>query len=207
MAKEIEGIHTVGTLAQERGISRRTAINYLSLLRKKGYVQQIKGGKKRLYKVSPLLLRTEGNPGLEETINAHSPMKLAVPRLIRLKGRKLSVEDAIVEAVKTGDYRIIIAAIPLFNAVKDWLRLSRRSEEEQVSNRVGAMYELARTMVRTRRMDKRVMRRLQKQRKKQKRMAHLIKGVYKDREFQGIGKKWGVVIGLRKADLMRLKEW
>jgi biotin operon repressor len=203
IAKKLDGLHTVETVSKQLNISKRTAINYISLLRKEGYLTTTRGHKKkRLYDISPIKMRLEGSLGLYETINKYSKIKLAMPYKTVIHERKITVEEAIIEAIKTGNYRVIIAAIPLFNHITDWALLSKLAKKSNIQNKVGALYELARRIVKTKRMDKRTEKSLEKYRKK----AYLIEGLVKEKEFKDIGKKWNVVIGLTKADLERLKE-
>lgn len=203
LAKRLEGIYTVEMLEEELGISRRTAINYLSLLRKGGYVATQRGSmKKRLYTISPVKMRQQGQPGLYETINKYSRIKLLAPYPTLLHGRKLSAEEAIVEAVNAGDYRIIIASIPLFNHVKSWPLLSRLAKERDIGNKVGALYDVARTIIKTKKIDKRTENSLKRQRKKD----CLVSGLKIEKDFKEIGRKWNVIVGLSKHDLRRLKE-
>lgn len=202
LAKKLDGLHTVETIQDQLKISRRTAINYISKLRKTEYLTTARGKKKkRLYDISPVRMRLEGSPGLYETINKYSKIKLATKYKTRIHGRKLSVEEAIIKAVETGEYRVIIAAIPLFNHVSDWSLLSGLAKKDNIQNKVGALYDIARTIVRTRRMDKRAEKSLQKKKK-----AILFKGLNKQKDFKDIAKKWNVVIGITKQDLWRLKE-
>lgn len=202
LAKRLEGLHTVETIQDRLNISRRTAVNYVSMLKKGGYVNISRGHGKRLYSISPIIMKLDGEPGLHETINRYSNVKLTIPYHNRIHGKKYRIEDAIIEAIKTENYRVIIAAMPLFNHVNDWSLLCRLAKENNISNKVGALYDLARTIIRTKRMDKRTEHSLKRYRKK----AYLI-GINQEKEYKDIGKKWNVVIGLRQGDLMRLKEW
>lgn len=202
LAKSLQGLQTVETIQDKLKISKRTAINYVSMLKKGGFVSKMGGGRKRIYSISPIIMKLEGEPGLHETINKYSNVKLVYPYHSRIHGKKYRVEDAIIEAIKTENYRVIIAAMPLFNHVKDWSLLCRLAKENNVSNKVGALYDLTRTIIRTKRMDKRTENCLKRYRKR----AYLI-GIKKGREYLDIEKKWNVVIALRRGDLMRLKEW
>lgn len=203
LAKKLDGIYTIETIEKQLEISKRTAINYASLLKKQGYaiVERGKRGK-RLYTISPIRFRASGNPGLYETINKFSKIKISAPYKTFIHDKKLSVEEAIIEAVKTGDYRVIIAAILLFKHIKSWSLLLKFAKENRVQNKVGALYDLARTIIRTKRIDKRTENALMKHRKK----AYLISGVKNESDFKAIGKKWNVIIGISKQDLWRLKE-
>jgi DNA-binding Lrp family transcriptional regulator len=206
LAKRLEGMHTVETIEKELDISRVTAINYISLLRKAGFIKTERGAKKkRLYKISPIQTKGEGNPGLYEIINKYSKIKIEEPYKTFIHGKKLEIEEAIMKAIGTGSYRVIIAAMPLFNHVKDWDLFSRLAKEYRIENKAGALYDLARATIRVRKMDPRTEKSLEERSKKMKK-APLIKGIEKESDFKSIGKKWNVIIGINKKDLERLKE-
>lgn len=203
LAKELDGIYTIPTIQKKLEVSRETAINYVSLLRKKGYLATKRGARKiRLYNISPIRFRTDGNPGFYEIINKYSNVKLATSHKTVIHGEKLSIEKVIIEAIKRGRYRVIIAVMPLFNQITKWSLLLKLAKENKIQNKVGALYDLTRTVLKTKRMDKRTENSLKRYRKK----VYLIDGLTKEKEFADIGKKWNVVIGLRRQDLWRLKE-
>ncbi|MFH1439691.1 MAG: HTH domain-containing protein [Candidatus Woesearchaeota archaeon] len=213
LAKTLEGLYTIEMIAEKLNISRRTAINYVSSLRKQGYLTTTRGHKKlRLYRISPLKMKLDGNIGLFETINKYSNIKLNIPFHSRIHGRKFSVEEAIIEAIKTKDYRIIIAAMPLFNHIKSWSLLAKYAKENDVTNKVGALYDLTKKIVRIKKIDKRTENSLMKNNsmknsiKRYKGKVYLIPELKKEKDFKEISKKWNVIIGLRKGDLLRLKE-
>src|SRR3989338_2437954 len=58
MAKNLEGLQTVSSAAKTLGVGRRTAVNYISKLKKYGYVRTSRGkGKIRLYEISRRIFR------------------------------------------------------------------------------------------------------------------------------------------------------
>ncbi len=207
LAKTLEGLQTAETTAKLLNISRRTAINYISQLNKKGFARLYSGGrKKRIYLIKTYFLKEKGHPGLIETINKNSNVKLAEPCKHRIYSKKLSIEEAIAEAAKQGieteNYRMLIAVLPLFNKVKNWPLLYRFAKEKDARNLVGALYDVAKQFVKVRKMNKTTRNRLLTDRKKR----YLIKRI-KTRDFPEISRIWNVEISLNKADFMRLKEW
>lgn len=191
----------VSTISKELGINRRTAINYISKLRKKGYVKTTGGRNIRMYDIRPYKEPEIGYPGLYDTINKYSPIKLAASYKHIIYGKKLSIEEAIIRAIKTESYRAVIAILPLFNKVRDWSYLYKLAKKEDVRNIVGALYDLAKTEVRVKKMDKRIRNRLLEDRKKRYLMLRV-----KAKQYKEISKRWNVEIPFTKGDLMRLKE-
>lgn len=201
MAKAHEGFHTVESLAGEMGIGRGTAINYLHEMRSRGYVETERGARgRRLYKISPLRLRKIGYPGLIETINMHSSLKLEAAVEER-SDHMITAEEAIVRAILTQDFRVIMASLELFRKVRDWWSLYRLAKEHGVERHAGALYSLSRTLFRVRSMDGRVLALLKKSKTAGE---YVIKGM-KGHDFEGMSKEWGMAIPFNRQDLERLK--
>src|SRR3989338_9461165 len=156
IAKRLEGLQTVDSIAKNLSINRRTAINYIWLLRKKGFVETIYGKRKiRMYKISPLKKNKFGYPGLYEYLNQNSKIKIYPPYEERIYGRKPTAEEMIVKAVKTGDLRTVLSSLALFNKVRNWKRLSQIAKKELIGRKIGALYDAAKSVIRVRRMDER----------------------------------------------------
>ena len=203
IAKRLEGINTLKMVRENLNVQKSTAIKMLSLLRKEGFVETSGGGKKpRLYTISPIRIAGKEHLGLYDIINKYSKIKLFKPFEHKVMDRKLSIEEAIPMAVKEGNFRLVLAALGLFNYVKDWSRLCYYSKKYNVMRKVGALYEIARSYMKTRRMDERTKKSLLKGKEKDK---FIIKPI-KAKDFKDIGKKWKVYIPFNKADLMRYKE-
>lgn len=203
IAKRLEGINTLKMVMGKLNVQKSTAIKILSLLRKEGFVETSGGGKKpRLYTISPIRIAGKEHLGIYDIINKYSKLKLFKPFEHKVMDRKLSIEEAIPMAVKEGNFRLVLASLGLFNFVKDWKKLHYYAKKYNVMRKVGALYEIARFCMKTRRMDERT-------------RKSLIKGEERDRfivkpskakDFKDIGKKWRVYIPFNKADLMRYKE-
>ena len=112
------------------------------------------GRRKRLYKITPKKNIRIGNPGFYEILDKYSRIKLIVPYEHRVIGKRLTVEEALIRAVKTKNIRIIIVSLELFNHIENWRLLSKLAEEEKLERFVGALYDAARTIIKVRRMDK-----------------------------------------------------
>ena len=116
--------------------------------------------------------------------------------------KKLTTEEALIRAVKTNDIRIIIASLELFNHIKNWSLLSKLAEQEGLGRKIGALYDAARTIIKVRRMDRRIRNKLLKSKVKNRFIISQIKS----KDMGEIEKIWNVYLPFNKADLMRYKE-
>ena len=125
LVKKLEGVQTVETISKELNVKRSTAINIAHKLRKEGYLENWMGRRKRLYKITPKKNIRIGNPGFYEILDKYSRIKLIVPYEHRVIGKRLTVEEALIRAVKTKNIRIIIVSLELFNHIENWRLLSK----------------------------------------------------------------------------------
>ncbi len=203
LAKRLEGLHTIKTIQKELKISRSTAIKIVCLLRKDGFVQTSGGGKQpRLYRISPIKTKKIGYPGIYDIINKYSPIKIAEPVEYQIIGKKLSIEETMVRAVETKKFRVILASLALFRHIENWSRLYEIAKQHNVRRKIGALYDLARSFMKVRRIDKRTENRLHSSKEKDKYIIPKMKS----KDFLDIQKKWKVYIPFTKADLKRYKE-
>lgn len=202
LAKKLQGLNTVPLVCKKLGVKEKTAINYIYELRKGGFVKTTRGRNKiRIYHISPVRRTEMGYPGLYDIINRYSPIKLAKPYEHRVY-REISVEEAIVRALETGDFRTILASMALFKQAANWSRLYEHAKKKDLRRQVGALYDLSRKAMKVRRIDKRIEYRLLHAAQKNK---FIVPGI-KARDFQRIGKKWRIYLPFSKADLRRFKE-
>ncbi|MBI2507799.1 hypothetical protein HYV89_02495 [Candidatus Woesearchaeota archaeon] len=201
--RSLEGLNTIDLVARKLNVKKNTAIKKLHELRKLGFVETSGGGKQpRLYRISRRKMLKIGNPGLYDVINKNSPIKLSRTYEERIVGRKLSIEEVLIRAIKTEKYRVIMASLALFNKVKDIPMLYKLAKRENVRRKLGALYEVARRVIKTRRIGDKYLR-LMLNAKNEK--AFIIPNV-KSKDFRDIENKWKVYIPFNKQDLWRLKE-
>src|SRR3989338_9702361 len=156
LAKRLEGLQTVDSIAISLGIARRTAVNYVWALRKEGFVETIYGKRKiRMYRISPFKALKFGYPGLYEYLNQNSKIKIYPPYIERIYDNKPTAEEMIVKAVKTGDLRTVLSSLALFNKVHNWKNLNQIAGKEMVGRKVGALYDAAKSAIRVKHMDAR----------------------------------------------------
>lgn len=200
LAKQLQGLQTVSTIAKSLNISKRTSINYVWLLRKKGFLKTIYGKRKiRMYKIMPII-RKEHGKSLFELINDNSKVKVTVKEDY-IVHKKISIEEALVRAIATKRFRIILASLGLFNKIKNWSRLYKYAIKYDVANKVGALYDVARQVIRVKKIDKRTRKALLSQKQKEKYIVENIKS----KDFKDIEKLWKVYIPFNKADVGEYK--
>src|SRR3989344_6440570 len=158
LAKKTKGFQTVNSLSRVLGVEKRTAINYISELRKAGYiVATTRGSKKiRLYEITEYPHPQLGHSGLYDFINAHSSLKVSKPYEHIIYDSKMTPERAIADSIETKDFRVILASLPLFRSVTNWPKLYALAKKTNSQKSVGALYDLARKYVKARRMDRRI---------------------------------------------------
>lgn len=203
LAKRMGGMHTVKTIQKMLKIKRSTAIKYLSILKKAGYLKKRGGGKQpRIYTIGISLIDSVGNPGLYDIINKNSPIKIVSTYEHRIFGRNLSIEEAIVRSIETKEFRTILAMLALFNKVKNWKKLAKFAKAKKLGRKVGALYDVARETIKVRRMDQRTRKALLNSKVDTKYILYPIKS----RDFEKIENIWRVYIPFNRADLGRYKE-
>lgn len=196
LAKKLEGMQTISSIAKALNISKRTAINYAWKLRKKGCLINLYGGRVKIYRISPLIRKKKGY-SLYELLNKYSKVKLNVSEdYIIHSDRKPCIEEILVRAISTGVFRVVLASLGLFNKVKDWPRLKLFAGKYAIERKIGALYDLARETIKVRRMDERTRQGLLKGSGK----GFIINNL-RTKDFTNLEKRWQVYIPFNKADL------
>src|SRR3989338_2869467 len=105
LVKRLEGKQTIETIASALKVKQGTAANIISKLRGEGYLKTQGGGKqKRIYTISQKKF-VKGEKNLFDIINKYSKFKLAPTFKHEIFG-KYSVENALVDAILTRNFRI-----------------------------------------------------------------------------------------------------
>lgn len=202
IAQKLEGLQTVSSISKTLNINKRTAINYAWQLRKTGHLTTEYGKRRvRLYRISHLKRKKAGY-SLYEMINNNSKVKLAVREdYVIHSEKKPSVEETLARAVATKELRITLASLGLFNKIKNWSRLRSFAEKYGVGKKVGALYDVAKTVIRVKRMDNRTRKSLLKCKEEK----YIIENV-RSKDFKEIEGLWGIFIPFNRHDLMVYKE-
>ncbi|MFC1800707.1 hypothetical protein ACFLYT_01490 [Nanoarchaeota archaeon] len=193
--KKLEGKQTVETVAEKLGVSRESAVNLMSKLRKEGFVETSGGGKqKRIYTISTKKF-TKKEPGMFDIINKYSKIKVRPMFIHEAHGIYLP-ENALADAINTHDLRVILSSLNLFNHIKNWHKLCKAVEGyERIT---GALYDLAKNYIKVRKMPANIRTYLKNKGKK------IIKEPRKH-DFKEIEKEWGVVLPFSKEDMEELR--
>ncbi len=197
LLKKLEGIQTTNSVMEILNVNKKKATYYLYRLRKKGYVKtRHTSDNKRIHYIDKKN-KIKGKD-YYDIINKYSPIKLAKSNFYKVYGREITLEEALIYAIKTKKIRVITAALGLFKSIKNWTLLGKLARENKVERSVGALYEIARKIMKTRKMNKTLMNSLLP--KKRDNFAEMIKG-FKSKDFKEIEKRWKIRIPLNKADL------
>lgn len=198
LLKRLEGLQTVETVMKELGIKRQSAINLASRLKKLGYLSLWLGGKKKIYKITTRKQRPR-DKGMFDIINKYSPMKLQPWYDHQVHG-KYEVEDALIDAIETKSFRVILASLMLFNHIKDWPKLYNLAKKKDCWQKAGALYDVAKLFFRVKRMPEKYLH-------NKFNIKKFLIGDYKTKEtiFNPIEKKWNVAVPFRIGDIHKVK--
>ncbi len=200
--KKLEGNHTLESIIEilnENGIksSKEKVIYLIHNLRKKGFVKTKRlSNNKRVYNIS--FENMLGGFNYYEIINENSPIKLAIPENYKIHGKKKILEEALVYALKKNEIRLILASLALFKKINNWPLLYALAKKENLQRQIGALYDVARTIIKTRKMTKRF--RNLSIPKKDNKFQYIVPNL-RSNDFQKIERKWKVYIPLNKIDL------
>jgi len=201
--KKLEGIQTIETVMDSLDISRKKAIYYIYKLRKNGYVKTKKlSSNKRVYNIS--FENKLGGTSYYEIINAHSPIKISTHKIYKIYGKGPSLEETLIYAIKTQSLRTILAALVLFKKIEDWSRLYQLAKINHLERQAGALYDLSRKIMLTRRMTSKF--RNNALPKEDYQWRFVIPGLKSD-DFKNIEKMWKVYLPFNKKDLEVYKKW
>jgi len=196
LAAKLAGMQTAESAARALNIRKKTMINYISKLRKLGLVETTRGaGKKRLYRIYATRQPKKGT-GLYAFISKNSKVKV-IPRQEVYVYNELSIEKAIVKAIESRDFRIVLAALGLFSKVTNWPDLNKLAKKAHMQRKIGALYELAKKVMRVRHIDRRTLNSLQTGKDCER---YIIPNL-KSKDFKSLEKRWKVYIPFNLKDL------
>lgn len=197
LLKKLEGVHTVKSVMATLGIDRQKAVYYIYRLRKEGYVKTTRASDgTRIYAIS--FENKLGGTSYEELLNKISPVKIATRAIHRIYGKTPTPEEILVYAIKSMSLRTILAALALFKKDIDWDLLYRIAKMNHCERQIGALYDVARTIMRVRRMSKRF--RTLSLPKKEHAFRYTIPGL-KSKDFNDIEILWKVYVPFNRDDL------
>lgn len=197
LLQKLAGIQTIESVMDILKAGRRMAIYYIHLLRKEGYVKtRRQSNNRRVYTIS--LENKLGGKSYYDIINQYSPLKISTPVMYRIYGKEPSLEETLIYAIKTKSLRAILASLALFKKINDWVELYTLAKDNHIERQVGALYDLARQIMKVRRMTLKF--RSSALPKGEYRFEYVIPGL-KSKDFMEIEKTWRVYLPFNKKDL------
>ncbi|MGV8152617.1 MAG: hypothetical protein ACP5OG_06040 [Candidatus Nanoarchaeia archaeon] len=197
LLKKLEGTHNLESIIETLGVKRQKAIYYIYRLRKKGYVKTKRlNDNRRLYSIS--FENKLGGTNYYDIINKYSPVKIANKEVYKIYGKEPSIEETLVYAIKTRRLRVVLASLALFKKIKNWPNLYALAKTNQIERQIGALYDLSRNIMKTRKMTKRF--RNHALPKGKSFFQYIVDGLESD-DFQKIEKTWRVYLPFNKSDL------
>jgi hypothetical protein len=197
LLKRLEGVQTVKSVATILGVPIKKAIYYIHRLRKQGYVKTARASDgSRVYSIS--FENKFGGVSYEELLNKASPIKISTAAIHLVYGKTPSPEEIIIHAIKTKSLRTILAALVFFRKPIDWETMYRLAKKNYCERQVGALYDVAKTVMRVRHMDKRF--RTFSLPKPEYEFQYSIPGL-KSKDFSVIEQRWKIYLPFNKKDL------
>ena len=197
LLKKLEGIQTIESVKDRLNVNSTQASYYISRLKKESYVKTKRlSNNKNVYDIS--FENKLGGTSYYEIINKNSPIKLVIPETYKIYGKKISLEETLIYAIKTKKLRIILASLALFKKISNWSELYRLGKKNHLERQVGALYDISREIMRVRRMSKRFRNLSLPQ--KNSNFNFVIPGL-KSKDFKEIEKTWKIHIPFNHSDL------
>lgn len=197
LLKKLSGIQTIESVMDILRVGKKMAVYYIYHLRKEGYVKTGKQSNNlRVYNIS--LDNKLGGKSYYDIINQYSPIKISTPIVHRIYGKEPSLEEALIYAIKTKSLRAILASLAMFRKISDWVYLYNLAKENHIERQVGALYDLARQIMKVRRMT--TLFRNCALPKENDRFEFVVPKL-KSEDFKKIEKIWRVYLPFNKKDL------
>ena len=201
LLKKLEGIQTIESVMDILKTSKKMSIYYLYRLRRNGYVKTRRlSNNKRAYNIS--LENKLGGNSYYEIINQFSPIKLTTQVVYKIYGKELSLEETLIYAIKTKSLRTILASLALFKKIDNWTELYHLAKKNHTERQVGALYDLARSIMKVRKMSPRF--RNNSLPGEKDKFEDIIPGM-KSGDFKNIEKTWKIYLPFNKKDLEEYK--
>ena len=197
LLQKLAGIQTIESVMDILKVDKRMAIYYLYVLRKDGYVKtRRQSNNRRVYNIS--LDNKLGGKSYYDIINRYSPIKISTPVIHKIYGKEPSLEETLIYAIKTKSLRTILASLALFKKINNWVELYRLSKENHIERQVGALYDLARSIMKVRKMTTKF--RSSALPKEKYKFEYVIPEL-KSRDFTKIERVWKIHLPFNKKDL------
>lgn len=197
LMQKLAGIQTIESVMDILKVDKKMAIYYLHRLRKSGYVKtRRRSNNRRVYNIS--LENKLGGKSYYEIINQYSPIKISTPIVYRIYGKEPSLEETLIYAIKTKSLRTILASLALFKKISNWVELYNLAKENHIERQVGALYDLARHVMKVRKMSLKF--RSSALSKKEYKFEYIVPEL-KSKHFMEIENIWRIYLPFNKKDL------
>lgn len=197
LVHKLEGIHTLDSIASTLKVDKRTAANYISKLRKQGFIKTKRTSSgKRIYNISKLNILT--GKSYYEVLNKISPTKISESEIYKIYGREITLEETLIYAIKTEKLRVILASLALFKQITNWTLLSELARKNKIQRQVCALYDLARSIIKVKKMSQQF--KNTGVPKVNDAFVYLIDKL-ESKDFGKIQEKWKVYLPFNMADL------
>jgi hypothetical protein len=197
LLKKLEGIQTIESIMDTLQVDKKIAVYYAYRLRKEGYVKTKKqSNNRRVYNIS--FENKLGGKSYYEIINQYSPIKIATPITYKIYGKEPTLEETLIYAIKTKSLRTILAALSLFKKIQNWVELYALAKENHIERQVGALYDVARKIMKVRKMSKKFIN--YSLPKEEYKFEYVIPQL-KSTDFKEIENKWKIHIPFNIKDL------
>lgn len=197
LLQKLAGIQTIESVMDILKIDKKMAVYYIHRLRKEGYVKTKKqSNNRRVYNIS--IDNKLGGKSYYDIINQYSPIKISSPIIYKIYGKEPSLEETLIYAIKTKSLRTILASLALFKKISNWADLYNLAKENHIEKQVGALYDLARQIMKVRRMTNKF--RSSALPKKEYKFEYIIPEL-KSRDFIKIERIWRIYLPFNKKDL------
>ena len=201
LLQKLAGIQTIESVMDILKVNKRMAIYYVYSLRRDGYVKtRRQSNNRRVYNIS--LDNKLGGKSYYDIINVYSPIKISTPIIHKIYGKEPSLEETLIYAIKTKSLRTILASLALFKKISNWVELYGLAKENHIERQVGALYDLARQIMKVRRMANKF--RGSALPKEGYKFEYIIPEL-KSRDFTEIEKMWKIYLPFNKKDLEEYK--
>ncbi|HLC64502.1 MAG TPA: hypothetical protein VJI46_00090 [Candidatus Nanoarchaeia archaeon] len=178
-------------------VDKKMAVYYLHRLRKEGYVKtRRQSNNKRVYHISAE--NKLGGVSYYDIINQYSRIKISTPMVYKIYGKEPSLEETLIYAIKTKSLRTVLASLALFKKINNWAELYRLAKKNRIERQVGALYDLARKIMKVRRMARKF--RSNALPEKGHKFEYVVPGL-KSRDFIEIEKTWKIYLPFDRGDL------
>lgn len=197
LLQQLAGIQTLGSIMDILQVNKKMATYYIHRLRKEGYVKTRRlSSNRRVYRIS--VDNKLGGKSYYDIINQYSPIKISTPIVHKIYGKGPTLEETLIYAIKTKSLRTILASLALFKKINNWVELYHLAKENHIERQVGALYDLARRIMKVRRMNNTFRNRALP--KKEYKFRYVIPELT-SKDFMEIEEVWKIYLPFNKKDL------